>query len=35
MLRLLAAHAANALYSAISHSILSAQGIPNYDVMPV
>jgi len=35
MLPMLAAHAANALYSAISHAMLSAQGIPSYDVMPV
>jgi CheY-like chemotaxis protein len=34
-LPILAAHAANALYAAISHAMLSARGIPSYDVMTV
>lgn len=35
MLPMLAAHAANALYAAVSHAMLSARGIPSYDVMTV
>jgi CheY-like chemotaxis protein len=35
MLPLLTAHAANELYSTIFHAMLSAPGIPSYDVMPV
>jgi hypothetical protein len=35
MLPILAAHAANELYSAISHAMLSAQAVPSFDAMPV
>lgn len=35
MLSLLAAHAANALYAAVSHAMLSPHGIPSYDTMTV
>ncbi len=35
MLPMLAAHAANALYAAISHAMLLAREIQSYDVMTV
>jgi CheY-like chemotaxis protein len=35
MLSLLAAHAANAFYATVSHTMLSSHGVPSYDMMTV